>query len=57
MELANAIDFSSIQDRTLPLPMDGAAWEAELQRRIRDSKAEKVVRDLSGDDFAQSFRR
>jgi predicted dehydrogenase len=57
VELANAIVFSSIQDRTLKLPMDGAAWEAELQQRIRDSKTEKVVRDLTGDDFAQSFRR
>ncbi len=57
VELANAIVFSSIRGQTLALPMDGAAWEAELQTRIRDSRFEKVVREVSADDFAQSFRR
>ena len=57
VELANAIVFSSIQGKTLALPMDGAAWERELQTRIRDSRFEKVVREVSADDFAQSFRR
>ena len=57
VELANAIVFSSIQGKTLALPMDGAAWERELQARIRDSRFEKVVREVSADDFAQSFRR
>ena len=57
VELANAIVLSSIQGQTLSLPMDSAAWEVELQERIRNSRFEKVVREVSADDFAQSFRR
>ena len=57
VELANSIVYSSILEQTLTLPLDGAAWEAELQRRIRDSRFEKTVREVVIDDFAQSFRR
>jgi predicted dehydrogenase len=31
LELANAILYSSLQDATIPLPLDGAAWENKLQ--------------------------
>jgi hypothetical protein len=57
VELANSMVYSSILEQTLTLPLDGAAWEAELQRRIRDSRFEKTVREVAIDDFAQSFRR
>jgi len=57
VELANSMVYSSILEQTLTLPLDGAAWEAELKRRIRDSRFEKTVREVAIDDFAQSFRR
>lgn len=57
VELANSMVFSSILGQSIQMPLDGAAWEAELQRRIRDSRFEKTVREVTIDDFAQSFRR
>jgi predicted dehydrogenase len=57
VELANAILFSSLLDRTLELPMDGAAYEQKLTELIAGSKAKKQVRETTMDDFAKSFRR
>ena len=57
VELANSMVYSSILGQSIQMPLDGAAWEAELQRRIRDSRFEKTVREVTTDDFAQSFRR
>lgn len=57
VELANAIVFSSLSDRTLELPMDGAAWEAKLQELIAQSKVEKKIVRVETADFSASFRR
>lgn len=57
IELANAILFSSLEDRTVGLPLDGAAYEARLESLIAGSRFEKQVRQSSADDFEKSFRR
>lgn len=57
IELANGIVHSSLEGRTVDLPLDGAAWESRLQRLIAESKLEKTVRAGGTDDFAASFRR
>jgi len=57
VELANAIVFSSLLDRTVDLPMDGAAWEARLQQLIAESKVQKKVMAVEATDFTASFRR
>ncbi|MBN9691206.1 MAG: Gfo/Idh/MocA family oxidoreductase [Verrucomicrobia bacterium] len=57
VELANAIVHSSLTGQTLNLPLDGAAWEAQLQQLIAQSRFTKEVRPTATDDFAASFRR
>lgn len=57
IELANAILYSSLMDRTVQLPLDGAAYEAKLSELIAGSRFEKEVRKAGGDDFEKSFRR
>jgi predicted dehydrogenase len=57
VELANAMVYSSLLGQTLELPINGAAWERELQRLIAASTIRKEVREISAADFAQSFRR
>jgi hypothetical protein len=57
VELANAIVFSSLQNETIELPLDGAAWEAKLQELIATSTLKKETRAVTTDDFAASFRR
>jgi hypothetical protein len=57
VELANAMVFSSLLGQTLELPMDGAAWEKELNRLIANSKVKKNVVKVAADDFASSFRK
>lgn len=57
VELANAIVYSSLTNQTIELPLDGAAWEAQLNQLIRDSRFTKEVRATGTDDFAASFRR
>ncbi|MFO1489203.1 MAG: Gfo/Idh/MocA family oxidoreductase [Verrucomicrobiota bacterium] len=57
VELANAMVFSSLLDRTLPLPMDSSAWEQKLAQLIADSKVRKQVSKTGTDDFAGSFRK
>lgn len=57
VELANVIVFSSLLDRTVDLPMDGAAWETRLQQLIAESKVEKKVIAVEATDFTASFRR
>lgn len=41
VELANAMLFSSLQGKTVDLPLDAAAYEAELMRLIAESKFQK----------------
>jgi predicted dehydrogenase len=57
VELANAMVFSSLLGQTLELPMDGSAWEKELNRLIANSKVKKNVVKVATDDFASSFRK
>lgn len=57
IELANAIVYSAIQGNTIELPLDGAAWENELNRLIAESKLEKKVVKTDAADFTSSFRR
>lgn len=57
VELANAMVFSSLQNETLALPLNSAAWETKLQQLITESKLEKKVMQVEASDFASSFRR
>jgi hypothetical protein len=57
VELANAILFSALQNQTLAMPMDAAAWENKLNQLIKESTFKKEVREVSSDDFVQSFNR
>lgn len=57
IELANAMLYSSLMDRTVEFPLDSEAYEAKLNALIRDSKYEKKVEAIVNDDFAKSFRR
>jgi len=57
VELANVMLFSSLLDRTIEMPMDGAAFEKELQQLIAESKFEKKVVEIKNDDFTKSFHR
>ncbi len=57
VELANAMVYSSMEGRTLDLPLDASAWESALQKLIAESTHQKEVREVSNEDFAASFRR
>lgn len=57
VELANAMVYSSLRHEALTLPMNGVAWEVELQQLIADSKLEKKVVPTETSDFTSSFRR
>jgi predicted dehydrogenase len=58
VELANAMLYSSLQSRTIELPLDGAAFELQLQDLIRKSKYVKPeVRHPTHVDLSKSFHR
>jgi predicted dehydrogenase len=57
VELANVMLYSSLLNRTVELPMDGAAFEQTLQQLIADSKFQKKVVEISAEDFTRSFNR
>jgi predicted dehydrogenase len=57
VELANAIVFSSLQNDTVALPLNSAAWETKLHQLSAESKLEKKVLSVEANDFASSFRR
>ncbi|MGB0581298.1 MAG: Gfo/Idh/MocA family protein [Limisphaerales bacterium] len=57
IELANAMQFSSLTGETIELPMDSGAYEAKLQELIENSTFEKEVVETSTEDFAKSFNR
>ena len=57
VELANVMLYSGLLGEAVDLPMDGAAWETKLNQLIADSTHEKKVVEVSGEDFAASFRR
>jgi predicted dehydrogenase len=57
VELANVILYSSLVGQTVELPMDSAAYENKLNQLIAESKAQKKVVEVIGEDFTKSFRR
>jgi len=57
VELANAMLYSSLIGQTVELPMDSAAFEKKLDELIANSKFEKKVVAVSGEDFTKSFHR
>ena len=57
VELANAILYSSLIDRTVELPLDGAAYEKKLRQLIAESRIQKKVVEVIGEDFTKSFHR
>ncbi len=57
VELANVMLYSSLINQTVELPMDSAAFEVKLQQIIADSKFQKKVVEVSGEDFTKSFHR
>jgi predicted dehydrogenase len=57
VELANAILYSGLVDRTVTLPLDGVAYEKKLEELIAASRFEKQTRAVSGEDFGRSFSR
>jgi len=57
VELANAILYSSLENKTIDLPLDGGAYERKLAQLIKESKFEKKVVPIAGEDFSKSFNR
>ena len=57
VELANVMLYSSLINQTVELPMDSAAFEKKLQQLIAESKFQKKVIEVSGEDFTKSFHR
>jgi predicted dehydrogenase len=57
VELANAILYSSLEGKTIELPLDGAAFEGKLNHLIKESKFEKKVAKATEEDFTKSFNR
>lgn len=55
VELANAILYSSLTEATVTLPLDGQAYEKQLNRLIAESRFEKKVVSIVGEDFTKSF--
>lgn len=53
--LANAMIYSSLKDKTVELPLDGAEYEKLLKKLIKGSKAKTgAVKETTSDDFQQS---
>jgi predicted dehydrogenase len=57
VELANAMLYSSLVDRTIDLPLDGADYEKKLKQLIAGSRIKKKVVEVSTEDFTKSFNR
>jgi predicted dehydrogenase len=54
VELANAILYSSLENKSIDLPLDSIAYEKKLQQLVAESKFEKKVVRTS-EDFSKSF--
>jgi predicted dehydrogenase len=53
--MANAMVYSSLKDKTVELPLDGAEYEKLLKKLIKGSKLKKgEVKETTSDDFQQS---
>ncbi|MCC5849900.1 MAG: Gfo/Idh/MocA family oxidoreductase [Verrucomicrobia bacterium] len=57
VELGNAMLYSGLNDQTVNLPLDAAAYESFLQEKIATSTYKKKVVETKADadDFSQSF--
>jgi predicted dehydrogenase len=55
VELANAMIFSTLVNRTVDLPLDGAEYEKLLQKLISDSKFIKQTVKTEEKDMSKSF--
>ena len=55
VELANAMILSGWTDQTVPIPLDGAAYERHLQQVVAASRFEKRTVDARAGDFSRSF--
>ncbi|MBN2311704.1 MAG: Gfo/Idh/MocA family oxidoreductase [Candidatus Hydrogenedentes bacterium] len=56
VEIANAMLFSAMLGQPVDIPLDGAAYEAELNKRIAESTFEKKVVAKADEDMNASFR-
>lgn len=57
VELANAMLMSSFEDRSITLPLDAAAYEELLKKKIAASRyVKKTAAPAPDDDFSKSFR-
>ncbi|HWQ90788.1 MAG TPA: Gfo/Idh/MocA family oxidoreductase [Clostridia bacterium] len=57
VELANAILYSSLLDRTIDLPLDAGAYQRKLEDLIMHSRLEKKTVPTASEDFTRSFRK
>lgn len=57
VELANALLYSSLLGQTLALPLDSAAWEAQLNELIANSRHKKKVVQMQSEDLTKTFRK
>lgn len=57
VEMANAILYSGLENKTVELPLDARAYQAKLDQLIQHSTFEKKVVQSKGEDFTQSFNR
>jgi predicted dehydrogenase len=55
VELGNAMLYSSLIGQPVEMPLDGAAYEAELQKLIAGSTFAKETQELTESDISQSF--
>ncbi len=55
VEMANAMLFSSLKGETIELPMDSAAYEAQLKKLITASTFVKQAGDEVAEDMGDSF--
>ncbi len=56
VELANAMLYSTFTDSTVNLPLDGAAYETVLKKKIAESTfTKKTVKAGAAEDFSKSF--
>jgi predicted dehydrogenase len=57
VELANVMLYSSLLGQPVEMPMNGAAFEEKLRQLIAESRFEKKVVEVTGEDFTKSFHR
>lgn len=57
LELAGAMLYSSWRGTEVDIPLDAADYEAELGRRVAESKPRKVTRQATKVDMSKSFSK